>query len=96
MKEFKGTKGPWFGVDVHICNQDKAGLQIGFLSTSSDERREQGLRNAKLIAASPCLLSALQHLIEVYDSEDGKQWTATSKREAIVKAREAIDNALGE
>lgn len=42
------------------------------------------------------LLSALQHLIEVCDSEDGRQWTTSSKKEAIAKARAAIDKALGE
>lgn len=52
--------------------------------------------NAQLIAASPDLLSAIQRLVEVYDSEDGKQWTTASKKAAIAEARAAIDKALGE
>lgn len=39
---------------------------------------------------------AIQHLVEVYDDPTGKQWTTTSKREALNKAREAINLALGE
>lgn len=42
------------------------------------------------------LNSALKHLVEVYDDPTGKQWTTTSKREALDKAREAINLALGE
>ena len=52
--------------------------------------------DASLIVASPDLLSALQHLVEVYDSEDDKQWTTASKKAAIADARAAIDKALGE
>lgn len=51
---------------------------------------------ADFIAASPQVFAALQHLVEVYDDPTGKQWTTTSKREAIEKAREAINLALGE
>lgn len=42
------------------------------------------------------LNEALQHLVEVYDDPTGKQWTTTSKREAIANAREAINLALGD
>ena len=42
------------------------------------------------------LLIALQQLVERYDDPTGKQWTTTSKREALANARAAIDKALGE
>lgn len=92
MKNFKGTPGPWrlrnrlTSIDVDIPAE-------GPYDTITDI---QDIHDAHLIAASPDLLSALQRLVEVYDSEDGKQWTTTSKREAIEKAREAINLALGE
>ena len=53
-------------------------------------------KHAQLFVSAPCLLSALHKLVEVYDSEGGKQWTTTSKREALANARAAIDKALGE
>ena len=42
------------------------------------------------------ILSALQQLVECYDSQDGKQWTTSSKRRALDAAHAAIDKALGE
>lgn len=92
MKEFKGTPGPWrlrnrlTSIDVDIPAE-------GPYDTITDI---QDIHDARLIAASPDILSALQHLVEVYDSEDGKQWTTTSKKAAITEARAAIDKALGE
>ena len=92
MKNFKGTPGPWrlrnrlTSIDVDIPAE-------GPYDTITDI---QDIHDAALIAAAPELLSALQHLVEVYDSEDGKQWTTTSKRAAIAEARAAIDKALGE
>lgn len=92
MKEFKGTPGPWrlrnrlTSIDVDIPAE-------GPYDTITDI---QDFHDAQLIAASPDLLSALQHLVEVYDSDDGKQWTTASKKAAIAEARAAIDKALGE
>ena len=92
MKEFKGTPGPWrlrnrlTSIDVDIPAE-------GPYDTITDI---QDIHDAQLIAAAPDLLSALQHLVEVYDSEDGKQWTTASKKSAIAEARAAIDKALGE
>lgn len=104
MKEFKGTPGPWRvsekrGDMIDIRHSDN-GIGSISLNLAHVAARQSWLMeaeaNAKLIAASPDLLSALQHLVEVYDSEDGKQWTTTSKRAAIDEARAAIDKALGE
>ena len=92
MKEFKGTPGPWrlrnrlTSIDVYIPAE-------GPYDTITDI---QDIHDAQLIAASPDLLSALQHLVEIYGSEDGKQWTTASKKAAIAEARAAIDKALGE
>lgn len=91
MKNFKGTPGPWrlrnrlTSIDVDIPAE-------GPYDTITDI---QDIHDAQLIAAAPDLLSALQHLVEVYDSEDGKQWTTASKKSAIAEARAAVDKALG-
>ena len=48
----------------------------------------------KAMAAAPRMLKALQSLIEIYDSNDGRQWTTSSKRRALDEAREAVNKAL--
>lgn len=100
MKTFKGTPGPWVMDDYgNILHETETGA-VGKLRVSGvrlqNHVTDEYAANTRLISASTDLLSALQHLVEVYDSEDGKQWTTTSKREAIEKAREAINLALGE
>ena len=64
----------------------------GCLEISQDEQSA----NAKLIAASPDLLSALQRLLEIYDDNSGKVWTTSSKRRALDNARASVNKALGE
>ncbi|WP_267369212.1 MULTISPECIES: hypothetical protein [unclassified Pantoea] len=97
MSEFKGTPGPWASKDVHICQQDKAGLQIGFLMTSSDERRKEGAANAHLIAAAPELLEALQLLMSEQSGGDKSCGhngsTCTCPYD---KAKAAISKAFGQ
>lgn len=94
MKEFKGTPGPWRDEGIYIGSVYWP-FQVAEV-TNFFGHEEQDECNKKLIASSPDILSALQRLVEVYDSEDGKQWTTASKKAAIAKARAAIDKALGE
>ena len=87
--ETKHTPGPWNDLrHVSICGQDEAGLQIGFLSTSSEVRRAEGLANAKLIAAAPDLLEALDDLLSRCESlsVDGVGPQKVAARQAISKA----------
>lgn len=62
MTQFKGTPGPWTGKDVGIAKQDDVGLQLGFIMTFDKKRRDECAANARLIAAAPELLEALQDL----------------------------------
>lgn len=106
MKEFKGTPGPWefiFDCDDYHDNgriAGKDGFDVCSFGNSEQYYPTDGEApsdcDMQLILASPDLLSALQQLVEVYDSEDGKQWTTTSKREALANARAAINKALWE
>ncbi|HCL4435751.1 TPA: hypothetical protein N2F56_003521 [Salmonella enterica] len=64
MSKFKGTPGPWYGKDVGICRQDDARLQLGFVTTSNENRRDECAANAHLIAAAPELLEALQLMVD--------------------------------
>ena len=86
MKRFKGTDVPW-GVELNYPE---------FTVRISNSTKHEMKYNLRLIEQSPSLLSSLQHLVEVYDSDDGKQWTTASKKAAIAEARAAIDKALGE
>jgi hypothetical protein len=42
------------------------------------------------------LLTAIQSLLEIYDCQDGRQWTTLSKRRALDDAHAAVNKALGE
>ena len=94
MKEFKGTPGPWTGKDVGICRQDDAGLQLGFVMTADENRRDECAANAHLIAAAPELLEALQ--LAQKAMAEGRNVTYPEWYGVINKARAAITKALGE
>ena len=93
MKEFKGTPGPWTGKDVGICRQDDAGLQLGFVMTADEKRRDECAANAHLIAAAPELLEALQ--LAQKAMAEGRNVTYPEWYGVINKARSAINKALG-
>lgn len=93
MKEFKGTPGPWV-IGGNEGNKLSVNADPYFVALVDEGDSQKA--NARLISSSPELLSALQHLVEVYDSDDGKQWNTASKKAAIAEARAAIDKALGE
>ena len=101
MKQFNGTSGE-FSLLIEPVDQTASisvmgsGLEIcsviPWLDTNPDFA--ECMANMTLFAESKNLLSALQHLVEVYDDPTGKQWTTASKKAAIVEARAAIDKAL--
>lgn len=97
MNEFKGTHGPWnYCTDepdwVTDSNDNIAVARVTRYNTSAEAQHA----NAKLISASPDLLSSLQQLLEIYDDHSGKVWTTSSKCRALDNARAAVDKALGE
>lgn len=95
MSKFKGTPGPWSGKDVGICRQDDARLQLGFVTTSNENRRDECAANAHLIAAAPELLEALQDFMA---ESAGNTKSCGHDFECICrfdKARAAIAKALG-
>ncbi|EOU9618880.1 hypothetical protein ACOJM8_000977 [Klebsiella aerogenes] len=97
MDKFKGTPGPWNGKDVGVCNQDRVGLQLGFIMSFDDERVAECTANAQLIAAAPDLLEALQDMLsgwkyirEQHGDLYGVGWDRSQN-----KAVEAINKSLG-
>lgn len=98
MRKFKGTPGVGEVVDGDDNAPDvisDIGVEIAFTPTYNGDKTEQ-CHNAKLIAASPELLAALQRLLEIYDDNSGKVWTTSSKRRALDNARAAVNKAFGE
>jgi len=73
MSKSKHTPGPWYAVGrwvehenekiADICNCDPESMGQGHLNRSDDEIRA----NARLIAAAPDMLNALEMLARVYD-----------------------------
>lgn len=97
MKEFKGTPGPWSYLDdepdwVTDSNDNIAVARVTRYNTDAKAQ----LANAKLIAASPDLLAALQSLVEIYDNDGSCFYTTETKQRALDKAKVAINKALGE
>lgn len=98
MEEFKGTRGKWevvVGDDGAPDVISDIGVEVAFTPTYNGDKTEQW-HNAKLIAASPDLLTAIQQLLEIYDDHSGKVWTTSSKRCALDDARAAVKLAFGE
>ncbi|MEB5935519.1 hypothetical protein MXL15_25360 [Pseudomonas mosselii] len=89
MSERKHTPGPWTDLPrtecIAICGQDKARLQLGFVNSANPDRVAEGEANARLIAAAPDLLEALESCIE-HGSMTGAEWVADKARAAIAKA----------
>ena len=92
--EFKGTKGDWVAnysheLETYIkCN----GLRIADVkhykgNDFNDPSTEEGRANAKLIAAAPSLLKALQTCLKRITNESHEPF-------AILEATEAINKAL--
>jgi hypothetical protein len=98
MSEFKGTRGPWkIGTAISLPTKDLAvfpsaetGLCICLVSPKGCISYEDEA-NAKLIAAAPELLSALQALVDIYYSTDPISVTI----KGISVAELAIAKALG-
>lgn len=96
MEEFKGTPGPWAGKDVGICKQDDVGLQLGFITTSDENRRDECAANAHLIAAAPELLEALQEMVAIVKKNSYPQPEKPSSNYARAEAAQTvIEKALG-
>jgi hypothetical protein len=90
------TPGPWFpvpygdGNDTVICRDETGNQRIAFMAISGSrderERRKDWAEikaNARLIAAAPELLEALENLL----AECPEAWSRHGAQAAIAKAR---------
>ena len=100
MKEFKGTPGPWRVSekrgDLIDIRHNNNGIGAISLNLAHVVARQSWLKeaeaNAKLIAAAPELLEALQKMV----SKAYKQNWNDAYPEELQSAQAAINKALGE
>lgn len=95
MKEFKGTHGPWnYCADepdwVADSNDNIAVARVTRYNTDAEAQHA----NAKLIAAAPELLEALQIITPLYEAL--MRDCGLEHKEMIAISRAAINKALGE
>ena len=96
--EFRGTKDKW---TINSANKTEVnsynGIAIADCSDSQISTSEEKEANAKLIAAAPDLLEALQflfHLKQHKDFEGKDEYYYLKQPEAWGKAKIAIEKAL--
>ena len=105
MKEFRGTKGEWVRINtsnrvmIHV-GEHKAICDVWGSSVSSVNHKEM-IANAKLIAAAPELLEALQNCLETFkilddtiESISDHQTYFNATRNSMEVAKNAINKAL--
>jgi hypothetical protein len=103
MEGFKGTPGPWtFEAEASngIIIESELGEVTSVIADNEDDLlTELEWDNARLIAASPDLLSALQNLVHLHTCEQegisSGHPTPIQWMDAVDKASEAISKALG-
>lgn len=103
MSEFKGTKGSWrvsekVGDFIHIRhdNNEPGAMSLNLAHiTARASWLEEAEANARLIAAAPDLLEALQRFYSWYSIVHGDACIYTGDH-PVAFAKSVIDKALGE
>lgn len=88
----KHTKGDWWADGLEVGNDAVMSVKVAKVGGAT---YEEALANAKLIAASPRLLKALEALLTMPEY-DGSATTSKARRAAKREAKEAIARAKGE
>lgn len=98
----KHTRGPWISEDGEVCcvraQQDGGRIALmanlkGQFGLSGRRSASEVVANARLIAAAPELLDALQLLVDLMP--DPELDIDTVRREQVIKAKAVIAKATG-
>lgn len=92
MSEFKGTPGRWVAYGSEVCTSDyvcDGQTMLDHICSCESVNGESP--NARLIAAAPELLEALQELLFLYEHDEGCRELTEYKR-----AKATIEKALGQ
>ncbi|MGP2449066.1 hypothetical protein ACTUSR_08160 [Pantoea stewartii subsp. indologenes] len=101
MSEFKGSIGPWehygpsgyqHSMGGYVESGDGKVCDVSGFDVGSDKAKA----NAKLIAAAPELLEALQALVSEYGEYFDAAFKNIPETPSLITARAAIDRALGQ
>lgn len=94
MKEFKGTKGEWkilptseYRKWVNVTSEKGVIARVFYGEAPPVVYKEEAEANAKLIAAAPDLLEALQEILEAVDNS---VWNHPS----LEKGKKAIEKSI--
>ncbi|WP_301902271.1 hypothetical protein [Alistipes ihumii] len=100
--EFKGTPGAWFATYDHGYSTwiiDVIDDKEQLVACAIPDSKIESEANARLIAAAPEMLEALQNLVFLHSCEqegiDSAMPTRGQWMDAISKAEKAINKALG-
>ncbi len=97
IEAIKHTPGPWVSHNdnnsEYMDIDSKSGKRISSVLIISDEDLQEDEANAKLIAAAPELLSAIQNLLSSYQADFEITCSKLNETEAVKIARAAIKKA---
>src|SRR5690625_1957633 len=88
---FSGQKGP-VGICIKAQVWDSEGYNLSVMKSTEDP--EEATANARLVAAAPDMLEALNEMVISFDILDIE--TDSLQREAIRNSKEAIKKAKGD
>ncbi len=93
----KYTPGPWSQYDYRVFSDDSDVRKfrlIAYTAHNNKERTPEALANARLIAAAPDLVEALEGILELVQVTDYSHSPEMTQR--YMKARAALARAVGE
>lgn len=95
MKKFKGTPGPWnyCAEEPDWVTDSNDNIAVAMVTRYNTDAEAQHA-NAKLIAAAPDLLEALQRITPLYEAL--MRDCGLEHKEMIATSHAAINKALGE
>lgn len=95
------TKGPWtleekWALILGPEKEEICAIHAGFQGEKNRVNRQTAWANAKLIAAAPDLLAALQSMLSAFDTDDHTKNRCTGELSAIARGKLALAKATGQ